>query len=237
MNGIDQFDPLVDQKIMSYFPARTDIFLNQLRANNIYPDTEAPLYSQNGGQVTAGTTITLSNPNGSGSLYFTTDGSDPRLQGGNINPIASTGSSTIISSPTSLLARVRSNGGEWSALTAADFLTASDPMPGDLVISEIHYHPADASPSELLAGYPDQDDFEFIELTNTTNSPLDLTNLVFNAGIHFDFVNLSPLERLIPANGRIILVRNSDAFTFRYGASNIHRLARKQRRVPLSGSR
>lgn len=221
MNAIDQFDPLVDQKIRSYFPARTNIFLNQLRSNNIYPITNAPIFSQHGGQVTLGTTITLSNPNRSGTLYFTTDDSDPRLQGGNINPVASTGNTTTINSPTSLFARVRSNTGAWSALVAADFLTASDPMADDLVISEIHYHPAEASPAEILAGHSNQDDFEFIELTNTTTSPLDLTNLSFNEGIHFDFATLPPSERLIPGNRRIILVRNSAAFTFRYGASHI----------------
>ncbi|MDB4106685.1 CotH kinase family protein [bacterium] len=221
MNAIDQFAPLVNQKIASYFPARTDIFLNQLLSNNIYPATAAPIFSQHGGQVTAGTSITLTNPNGSGTLFYTTDGSDPRLQGGSINPISVTGNATTISTPTSLLARIRSNSGEWSALASSDFITASDPMPGDLVISEIHYHPSEVSSAEMAAEFSNQDDFEFIELTNTSSSPIDLTNLAFNGGIHFDFASLLPIDRLVPGNGRIILVRNSAAFTFRYGVTQI----------------
>jgi hypothetical protein len=124
----------------------------------------------------------------------------------------------LITEPTSLLARVRYNGGEWSALTQADFLTGNTPTPGDLVVSEIHYHPADASPDEALAGFTDQDDFEFIELTNTQSSPLDLTGLSFTAGIRFDFATLPPAGRVIPGDGRLILARNTTAFTLRYGA-------------------
>ena len=218
MNTIDQFGPLVSQKINSYFPARTNIFLNQLRSANLYPEPEAPIFSQHGGPISPGTSITLGNPNESGTTYFTTDGTDPRLQGGNASPSASIGSSVLISEPTSLLARVRSNEGEWSALTQADFLTGNTPTPGDLVVSEIHYHPADASPDEILAGFTDQDDFEFIELTNTQPNPLDLTSLSFTAGIRFDFATLPPAGRVIPGKGRLILVRNATAFTLRYGA-------------------
>lgn len=221
MNTIDRFDPLVAQKVTSYFPARTNIFLNQLRNENLFPDTEAPVFSQHGGQISIGSNVTINNPNGSGTSYFTSDGTDPRLQGGNINPAASIGTSISINSPLTLLARIRSNSGEWSALSSADFLTGSDPAAGDLVVSEIHYHPADAGPDELLAGFPDQDDFEFIELTNTRATPLDLTNLQFTTGITFDFASLDPSKRLLPANGRIILVRNSAAFSHRYSGVNV----------------
>lgn len=217
MNTLDQFNPTVDQKIMTYFPARTDIFLNQLRSENIYPSTDAPILSQHGGSITPGTTINLGNPNGSGTIFFSTDGTDPRLQGGNASPSATIGSSVTITEPISLLARVRSNGGEWSPLTQADFLTGSTPATGDLIISEIHYHPSDATSDEALAGFTDQDDFEFIEIHNTRSTPLDLTDLSFTGGILFDFSSLSPADRLIPGNGRLILVRNSAAFSLRYG--------------------
>ncbi len=219
MNTLDQFDPAVSQKITSYFPARTNIFISQLRSQNLYPDTDPPILSQHGGQLLPGTHVTLSNPNGGGTLYHTTDGTDPRQPGGSINPSASTSSTLPINNPQTVLARVRSNGGEWSALTNADFVTALDPAPGQLVISEIHYHPTAPSTAEILAGFTDQDDFEFIELTNTTSSPLDLTNLAFTAGIHIDFSTLSPSERIIPANGRILLARNPAALNQRYGAS------------------
>jgi len=217
MNTIDHFDPLVSQKVSSYFPARTNIFLNQLRNENLIPDIEAPIFSQHGGQISAGSNVTISNPNASGTIHLTSDGSDPRLQGGNINPAATSDNSITINSPLTLLARIRSNTNEWSALSSVDFITGLDPSPGDLVISEFHYHPADADSDELLAGFSDQDDFEFIELTNTRSTPLDLTNLKFTTGITFDFASLDPIDRLVPANGRLVLVRNSAAFTHRYG--------------------
>ena len=74
LNPTDHFDPAVAQKIAGYFPARTDFFIDQLRSENLYPSTDAPLLSQNGGQVSPGTTISLSNPNPSGTLYHTLDG-------------------------------------------------------------------------------------------------------------------------------------------------------------------
>ena len=218
MNTIDQFDPVVDEKISNYFPARTNIFINQLKSNNLYPVTAPPKLSQHGGSISPGTTINLENPNGGGTLYFSTDDIDPRLPGGSASPSAIIGSNVSITEPTSLLARIRSNGGEWSPLTQAEFLTGTTPNPGDLIISEIHYHPTDANPEEALAGFTDQDDFEFIELTNTQPTPLDLTHLAFTAGIQFDFNTLPPADRLLPGNGRLVLVRNTAAFTHRYGA-------------------
>ncbi|MDC0302705.1 CotH kinase family protein [bacterium] len=74
MNTIDQFDPLVSQKINSYFPTRTNIFLNQLRTENLYPETEAPTFSQHGGSIPPGTSVNLDNPNASGTIYFSTVG-------------------------------------------------------------------------------------------------------------------------------------------------------------------
>ena len=37
-----------------------------------------PVMTPNGGYVSAGSTVTLSNPNGTGTIYYTLDGSDPR---------------------------------------------------------------------------------------------------------------------------------------------------------------
>ena len=217
LNTIDHFDPTVTQKVAGYFPARTNFFLNQLRAENLFPDLDAPVFSQQGGQVVPGTAMTLTNPNSSGTIYWTSNGSDPRQPGGSIHPSADTGTTITINSPLSLLSRVRLNNGSWSALSSAGFITGTTPAPGQLVISEIHYHPAPPTPSEFEAGFTDQDNFEFIELTNTGLSDLDLTGLSFTAGIHFDFNTLEPADRFLPVNGRLVLARNASALTFRYG--------------------
>src|SRR5205085_7403503 len=46
-----------------------------------------PTFSQSGGNVAAGTQITITGAAGS-TVYYTLDGSDPRLPGGGLNPTA-----------------------------------------------------------------------------------------------------------------------------------------------------
>ncbi|MDB4734407.1 CotH kinase family protein [Akkermansiaceae bacterium] len=75
-----------DRILNSYLPQRSGVTLSQLRSANLYPDTDAPVFSQHGGHVLSSTELTMSN--NSGTIYYTTDGSDPRLRGGALNPNA-----------------------------------------------------------------------------------------------------------------------------------------------------
>lgn len=85
----------------------------------------------------------------------------------------------------------------------------------NLVVSEIMYNPADPNASELLISI-DNDDFEFIELTNISDSiSLDLSQLSFTAGITFDFASAS-ITNLAPGQS-LVLVKNQAAFEARYG--------------------
>ena len=84
---------------------------------------------------------------------------------------------------------------------------------GNLVISEIMYHPANPSAAEVQAGFTSADDFEFIELMNVGANPVDLTGAAFTAGIAFTFAG----GTLAPG-ARLLLVRNAAAFALRYGA-------------------
>jgi len=68
-----------------YFAQRTEILLNQLRARGWYP-VEAPKFEPHGGEIEAGFSPVITS--GPGTIYLTTDGSDPRLPGGAINPTA-----------------------------------------------------------------------------------------------------------------------------------------------------
>jgi hypothetical protein len=73
-----------------YFPQRTEVVLGQLRKTKVgreilYP-IDAPEFSQRGGTVPSNFKPALLTEEG--SIYFTTDGSDPRLPGGEINPTA-----------------------------------------------------------------------------------------------------------------------------------------------------
>lgn len=81
-----------------YFPERTGILLDQLRNTRVggqvlYP-IDAPEFSQRGGTVASGFKPTFLADNG--TIYFTTDGSDPRLAGGDVNPIAQTSAGGLV---------------------------------------------------------------------------------------------------------------------------------------------
>ena len=68
------------------FPARTTTLFNQFRAANWYPSIDPPVLNQFGGTVTNNFTLTVTAA--AGTIYYTLDGSDPRLPGGGISPSA-----------------------------------------------------------------------------------------------------------------------------------------------------
>ena len=85
----------------------------------------------------------------------------------------------------------------------------------NLVISEIMYNPRDPVGSEALVS-SDNDDFEFIELTNISDSlTLDLSDLGFTSGITFDFSGAS--STTLAPGASVLLVKNVAAFQARYG--------------------
>jgi CotH kinase protein/Lamin Tail Domain/Fn3 associated/Bacterial TSP3 repeat len=150
--------------------------------------TNAPIFSPFGGSVPAGYELTLSNA--VGTIYFTTDGSDPRIRfTGEVATTARLYSGPIlIQEP--LLLRARSlDDTNWSALAEATFQVAEPGVP--LRITELMYNP------------PGGDAFEFVELLNTGSTPLDLSGFTFE-GINFRFATpfplLAPGARLVLAN-------------------------------------
>jgi len=122
-------------------------------------------------------------------------------------------SGIVLNQSTRLLARVH-NGSEWSALRDALFSIPTPISTNNLILSELHYHPAAPSAAELAIN-PDwkADDFEFLELQNTSAYLLDLGDLEFVSGITFTF----PAPCLLQPDERIIVVRNRTAFQTRYG--------------------
>jgi len=73
----DHWLPAVNWIIDSYFPFRTEIVLNQLKSKGWYPRVEAPTFSHLTSQVNPGFNLTMSAP--TGTIYYTLDGTDPRL--------------------------------------------------------------------------------------------------------------------------------------------------------------
>jgi len=94
----------------------------------------------------------------------------------------------------------------------ATTLTPAEPTPGQrqLRITELMFHPAPG-------GTFDEEEYEFLELTNIGNTALDLTGATFTDGISFTFAPGTPVLSL-PAGARLILVKNPAAIAERYGA-------------------
>jgi hypothetical protein len=119
-----------------------------------------------------------------------------------------------IDSTTKVRARVRTAGGDWSALNEAVFFQD----PAVIVVSEIMYNPSSPTPAEIAAGHGDSEDFEFLEILNTGTAPFDLTGFNFDQGITFDFTGAT-ITSLAPGE-RVLIVEDVEAFEFRYGAGH-----------------
>ncbi|MGJ8725342.1 MAG: lamin tail domain-containing protein [Roseibacillus sp.] len=196
----------------TYMSGRTSTVYSQIVAKGWYPTVAAPVFSQHGGGIASGTTVSMT---GSGTIYYTTDGTDPRAVGGSVAGTAYSSSITL-SESTEVQARVLS-GSTWSALTCATF-EVSELSP--LRVTEIMYHPAEGESGDEL-NYGDEE-FEFIELLNTGSETIGLAGTAFTGGIYFQF---SEGDVLTLAPGEyVLLVDNIDAFTARYptaGTMNI----------------
>lgn len=202
-------------------PGRVATLISQLRGYDsgtkpLYPLTNAPVFSQHGGAMPdAGTSITMTQSNtGTTTIYYTVNGADPRLVGGGVLPTASVYSGpgpVAVSGWTSTVRARVLKGAEWSALNEAVFVRSSGPPP--IRITELMAAPAAPSAAEKAAGFTDKDDFEFIEIANTSAENVNLRDMRFSQGLDFVFLydaSLAPGERAV-------LVRNRAAFQMRYG--------------------
>ncbi|HRR33448.1 MAG TPA: CotH kinase family protein [Kiritimatiellia bacterium] len=99
---------------------RRNAFFAQITKYGLWPATRAPEFSQHGGVVATNTWIAISNPNSGGTVYWTTNGTDPRTLGGAPAGTVYAGPMQFPATAT-LKARVLSAGGEWSPLQEAVF--------------------------------------------------------------------------------------------------------------------
>jgi hypothetical protein len=184
----------------AYFPTRTNWLLtgsyNSYTVVGFYPTVSAPTFSQFGGEITAGGTVTITAGTGA-TIYYTTDGREPNGYG---SIIASGGTVTINNSLTLKARAYYSSSSKWSALTETNF--AVGPVKDKLRITELMYHPA--SP-----GDPSQ---EFIELKNIGTTAMNLNLVKFTDGIQFTFPNTT-----LAAGGYILVVEDINAFNAKYG--------------------
>ncbi len=173
---------------------------SHLVGQGLFASSNAPVLRQHGGRVPVGFVLTLTNL--SGPVWYTTDGSDPRVPfSGRVSANASPydpARPPVIDSP--LVFRARSLAGtNWSALADAVFSTG-DPFP-PLRIAEVMYQP------------PGGAEYEFVELRNLSPRPIDVS------GFSFDGIDLRfPNGTIIPARATWVLASNNRpaAFASRY---------------------
>jgi hypothetical protein len=197
-----------DNVINNYIPAIHDMnnsyaIVKLFRSKNLYPAVDPPLFYINGapkhgGQVNTDVVLTMTHSNGSGTIYYTLDGSDPRLPGGEVNTASAaaySGAITLLRS-THVNARILS-ASAWSVLAQATY--AVGPVAESLRISELMYHPADTNT-------------EFIEVQNVGAEPINLNLTAFTKGVNFVFGDVT----LQPGHCTLI-VEDPAAFEGRYG--------------------
>jgi hypothetical protein len=194
-----------DRVLNYWIPSRSTNILQQFRAAGLYPSVAAPRFNQHGGPMPADFQLVIMAP--AGSIYYTVNGGDPRR----------TNEATLYSAPVTLpanaLVKARAlSAGQWSALNEATFTTGPFPI----LISEIHYHPADPSTAERNAGFDDADLFEFLEILNAGTSTVDLGSLRLTNAIRFDF-SFGTVATLMPGAVALV-VKNRAAFVQRYGS-------------------
>ncbi len=197
--------------VNTWLAQRTETVIAQLRAAGLFPSIDAPSFSVNGvaeygGTFNPGDTATIGA--GAGTIYYTLDGSDPRLQGGAINPHALTGAGPInLGAGMEIKARLY-NGGTWSALADASFYVDLAPK---IRITEIMYNPPAPTPAEAAAGFTDNNAFEFVEIKNISTQTLPLLGLRFTDAVTFTFPNIT-----ISPGQYLLVVANTAAFEMRY---------------------
>ena len=166
-------------------------------------------------------------------VYYTLDGTDPRLPGGEVSPHAIMYSGNIeINQTTQITSRsynpdFNSNFSTkrepWSGPVSGLFEFTADPS-DVLRIGEVHYNPAEPSEAEIVAGFDDKDDFEFLEITNVGATEVNLAGVELDEttvaddteGVSFSFGE-GAITRLGPGE-RLVVVEDIDAFRQRYGA-------------------
>ncbi|MEM8583440.1 MAG: chitobiase/beta-hexosaminidase C-terminal domain-containing protein [Bacteroidota bacterium] len=196
---VDRVDALMDGNVQR--------FIDALIEEEYYPEIDPPLFlneevviEDQEIAVPANFIVSLLNPNESGEMYFTTDGTDPRLPGGAIAPNAELYSSQEINvtNAITLLARIK-EGNTWSALHCLKIFVQNDFS--DLKITEIMYHPADFG---MVSGT----ELEFLEIKNTSlEDPLDISGLEIVDGIEFTF----PVGTVLQAQELLVIASNPES--------------------------
>ncbi len=200
----------------NFFPTRAATVFAHLQTRGFIPTATPPVYSQRGGQVAPGYALTLSAGAQAGTIYYTLDGSDPRVVGGAVAASALTYSAPLaINAPVLVRTRFLNTGAVWSAIDDAAFTIYPPAAAGNLVVSKLHYHPPTPTAAEITAGFTSSDAFEYIELQNISAGTLDLRGVAVTDGVVFSFASAAITS--LAAGARVLVVANPAALAARHG--------------------
>ena len=123
-----------------------------------------------------------------------------------------------ITSDTVVKSRVLADDGQWSAMNEASFVIASE-FP--LRITEINYNPHEAnSVPGATEAEVDNDQFEFIEVMNVGDAPVNLQGVQFaRSDVHGDTqgIEFTFAAQELAAGEHMLVVRDRQSFETRYG--------------------
>lgn len=191
--------------VSDFLPARHTTTLTQFKEAGLYPTTAPAVIPLTPGFYPIGVPLTFGVIPPGRTIYFTIDGTDPRLPSGALSP-----SSILARSPFPLFGehtittRALQNG-EWSALNQDTFIFGfSNIDPDALRITEIMNDPVG-----------ENDALSFIEFYNSSDSRIPLGGMILSGDIEYNF-NKSALPFIEP-HSFLLLVEDRDAFTNQYG--------------------
>jgi len=208
----DDWIPAVNNTISNFINKRTPIVINQLKSAQLLPALDFPIIKKddialtsNIVQLNSTTNINIVNPNSSGSIIYTIDGSDPRTVKGNVSEnaiITNSPAELSIDYPTVVRARIKNND-EWSALTEVIFTNKNNR--DKIKITEVQFNP----PSYGAFG---SKSLEFIELKNTSNEGVDIGGCRLDSAVKFTF----PKYTIIPPGEFVVIAGDISAFEYTF---------------------
>ena len=171
--------------------------------------TKPPSFSHPGGQVEKGLLVEISADEG--EIFYTDDRSDPRTLDGEVGATAIAYSGPIlIDRNVQLRTRARVEGELWSEFVTVTFVTDRIPI----AVTEVMYNPVPPEDAPLRSVQ-----FEWFELQNVGDAPVDISFLRFERGLTFDFTGA--MDPILNPGAVTVLVQNLEAFEFQYDTSNI----------------
>lgn len=202
-----------DRLLADFFPARNAFVISHFIEAGYYPAIKPPIVLRDD---TPALKVSLLNPNESGTMYYTLDGSDPRVRGGAVSEAARIYDMPIeISETITLNTRVLKDS-EWSPMHTQ--LLAPNAY-ANVRISEILYHPLDDDLSE------------YVKITNYGSTTVPLRGMRLSGDISHTFKE----DTLLAPSESIVVTRNALALSLQCPTSPI--AGNYNGRLPNSGGK